>query len=45
VQANYDVTADGQHVIIPRPIAITEWPIVAIGFTEELREQARSSRR
>jgi hypothetical protein len=40
VAANYDVTADG-HFIIPRPIAVTEWPIVTIGWTDELRERLR----
>ena len=39
VQANYDVTADGQNFIIPRQIAISEWPIVVIGWTDALRDR------
>lgn len=37
--ANYDVTPDGQHLIIPRPIAVSEWPIVVMGWTDEVRER------
>jgi serine/threonine-protein kinase len=40
VAANYDVTGDG-HFIIPRPIAVSVWPIVTIGWTDELRERLR----
>jgi hypothetical protein len=44
VAANYDVTADGQNFIIPLPIAVSEWPIVVFGWTDELRERLGKSR-
>jgi hypothetical protein len=40
---NYDVTADGQHFIIPRPIAVSESPIVVLGWTDEARERMRQA--
>jgi hypothetical protein len=40
VAANYDVTADG-HFIIPRPTIVSQWPVVTIGWTDELREKQR----
>ena len=33
--------ADGEHFIILRPIAVSESPIVVLGWTDEVRERMR----
>jgi hypothetical protein len=42
--ANYTVTPDGSHFILPRPVTVAEQPTVVLGWTAELRDRLRGSR-
>jgi serine/threonine protein kinase len=41
VQAQFDVSSDGTHLIMPRPLVGGTPPIVVVGWLDELRERLR----
>jgi hypothetical protein len=43
VEAQYDVSADGQRFLMPKPIVGGAPPLIVVGWLDEVRERLRAA--